>query len=111
MATNTFATETYVQGRAKTGQYTGTGVAFDITTTFEPRFMQIVHDSTGEVVFKNKEKANSSCIMRKNYGADQILKSYLLTTNGISFGADKVTVGTSNYVNADGESYTYMIWG
>jgi hypothetical protein len=111
MTTNVFATQTYVQGRITTGTYTGTGVQFDISTGFEPRMIQIITDDTGELVFKNKQQDSAKCVMRKNYGADQTLKSYILTANGITFGTDKVTIGTSPYVNTDGTSYSYIIWG
>jgi len=108
---NVFATETYVKGRNKTGDYTGTGVAFDISTGFEPRAMQIIDDATGEMIVKNKNQASSKCFLNKKFGNDQVCKTYILTNNGITFGIDKVTIGTSQYINSDGESYSYVIWG
>lgn len=111
MTTNKFATETYVKTNNKTGTYVGTGVAFDIQAGFEPKMMQVIEEDTGEIVFKNKQRINSSCILRRSFGIGQFLKSYILQQNGITFGTDKVTIGTSIYVNKDGTNYTYIIWG
>jgi len=101
----------YKDNRTITGEYVGTGVAFDIVTGFSPRKMEIVDEETGEVVFKNKRHAAWKCLLRKNYGTDQVMKVYKLTADGVQFDTDRAIIGSSNYVNESGKTYTYVILG
>jgi hypothetical protein len=111
MTAKVYATHNWVGQQTLSGGYTGTGIAFDITTNFVPKKIEIIVDATGESVIKTSQQTTSKCFLRKKFGTDQVMKSYLLEANGITFGTDKVTIGTSSYINDSGVAYSYTIWG
>lgn len=102
----------WVQNRTLVDEYTGTGSQFDIDNLpFEPFMMFIITESTGELTIKTKKQTGSKLFLRKMFGANKWLKSYILTNDGVTFGTNKVTIGSSPYINASGETYTYVIFG
>jgi len=78
------------------GQYTGTGVAFDITLDFTPRVVTIRNITDLVISMKNSADPDANHTTISNHDTTQIA---LVTTNGITIGTQKITIGTDASIN------------
>lgn len=101
----------YIDQRMRVDSYAGVGIPITLELGFEPKCMEIIVESTGERIIKTRGHASSKCILNKLIGVNKYLKAYILTTGGIEFHEDFIVIGNSEYINAEGETYHYIIWG
>lgn len=93
------------------GTYTGTGTEITLDLGFKPKYIEITLQDSGEIIKKYDNQETTKCFLYKQTGTDMLLKSYLLTDNGITFNDDSITIGTSTYINEVGVIYNFMVWG
>lgn len=88
-----------------TGGYVGTGVAFDVSVGFKPKYVQIVNISDPAIVHHN-DMMPDAAFMSQEDGA-----TAYTTSNGITLLDDGFTVGTDAQINTSGDTCHYLAIG
>jgi len=78
------------------GQYAGTGVAFDIVPDVTPRVVIIRKVTDLVISMKNSADPDANHMTISNHADTQIA---LVTSNGITIATRKVTIGTDASIN------------